>query len=635
MVRLEIVFLKALVALVVLLGLPSFTRAAPAAAHLLSGDEKQDEVPFQVREDPGGRLTIAEVASAKGEQGFTDRLSPRSGPIGNIVLWARLRLMARPGAPGDFTLLVHALFPFWDRVELYTPDGQGGWGPPHVGGRALPLSARALHENRCGFRLAVPASPVALPIYLRLEKREPTIWSYLSLNLRVTAQPRDAYEKDREQLFLIQGIYLGVILIMIVYNLVLYLSAREASYLAYVFLLFSFAYYFGQVKGLLFELFYGSPLWLPLNNFGVIVSTMLLVASTTAFSALYLDLRTARPRLFVSLVMVAVFIELLLGVVFLSAWLRTYLLWINYLVMVVPVLVVISGVRRLRDGYRPAQTFMASSLVTLVLVIIQNLCYVRIIKNEFLTAYAMQGGTLILITFLSLGLADRMRIARRQAEEKEKSDRLLRNVLPPSICDRLKSGETTIAERYEQVTVLFADIVGFTELSVRLSPEQLVANLNLIFSRFDELTRRYGLEKIKTIGDCYMVVAGLPERRPDHAEVCATMAIEMQAGLESLKGELLFPDGTPVALRMRIGLHSGPVVAGIIGTQKYAYDLWGDTVNTASRMESHGIAGQIHCSEAVYCKLRDTFTFSEREEIVVKGKGRMRTYLLTGRISAG
>jgi class 3 adenylate cyclase len=165
----------------------------------------------------------------------------------------------------------------------------------------------------------------------------------------------------------------------------------------------------------------------------------------------------------------------------------------------------------------------------------------------------------------------------------------------------------------------------------------LVQNLNRIFSRFDALVREFGLEKIKTIGDCYMVVAGLPDPRPNHAEVMAEMALKMRDCVRSLSTELVFPSeasadepqgGHPRELRMRIGLHTGPVVAGVIGTEKFAYDLWGDTVNLASRMESHGAPGAIHCSAAVYKKLRGRFTFSERGEIVVKGKGRMQTYFL-------
>lgn len=209
--------------------------------------------------------------------------------------------------------------------------------------------------------------------------------------------------------------------------------------------------------------------------------------------------------------------------------------------------------------------------------------------------------------------------------ERERAERLLLNVLPQPIVDRLKRGETVIADSFSEVTVLFADLVEFTELSGRIAPAELVQRLNEIFSTFDELAERYGLEKIKTIGDAYMVVGGVPTPRAEHAEAIAEMALDMmQATNRAASG-----DGKP--FRIRAGIHTGPVVAGIIGTAKFAYDLWGDTVNIASRMESHGIPGSIQVSPASYARLRNKYVFAERGVIELKGKGSMQTYLLTGR----
>jgi class 3 adenylate cyclase len=211
----------------------------------------------------------------------------------------------------------------------------------------------------------------------------------------------------------------------------------------------------------------------------------------------------------------------------------------------------------------------------------------------------------------------------RQREiEQEKSDRLLLNVLPTKIADRLKRGESTIADHHQTATVLFADIVGFTKLSSGMHPAALVALLNDVFSAFDRLADKHGLEKIKTIGDAYMAVGGLPEARADHASAVAQMALDMKgvlAGATRGKG-----------LDVRIGIHTGEVVAGVIGVRKFSYDLWGDTVNTASRMESHGAPGQIHVSEAAFVALGDRFVCEDRGVIEVKGKGAMRTYWLRG-----
>ena len=176
--------------------------------------------------------------------------------------------------------------------------------------------------------------------------------------------------------------------------------------------------------------------------------------------------------------------------------------------------------------------------------------------------------------------------------------------------------------------MLFADIVDFTPLSARLSASEVVAFLNTIFSEFDALADKHGLEKIKTIGDAYMVAAGLPESRPDHAEAIADMALEMQAAIAK------FRCSTGDAVQLRLGMHSGPVVAGVIGTQKTTYDLWGDTVNTASRMESHGSAGVIQVTEATYVRLRERYAFSGPRTIEVKGRGQMPVYCLHGRLQS-
>ncbi|MDF0553174.1 adenylate/guanylate cyclase domain-containing protein [Kamptonema sp. UHCC 0994] len=209
--------------------------------------------------------------------------------------------------------------------------------------------------------------------------------------------------------------------------------------------------------------------------------------------------------------------------------------------------------------------------------------------------------------------------------EQEKSERLLLNILPQPIAERLKQGQNNIADGFAEVTILFADIVGFTEISSRVSPQELVDLLNQIFSAFDRLSEEYGLEKIKTIGDNYMVAGGLPMPHPDHAELIAEMALDMQQEILRFSIEC----GKP--LNIRIGINTGPVVAGVIGTKKFIYDLWGDAVNTASRMESQGIPGKIQVSSSTYKLLCDKYLFEERGIIQVKGKGEMTTYLLTGR----
>jgi class 3 adenylate cyclase len=214
---------------------------------------------------------------------------------------------------------------------------------------------------------------------------------------------------------------------------------------------------------------------------------------------------------------------------------------------------------------------------------------------------------------------------RQLQQEQEKSERLLLNILPQPIAERLKQESGTIADSFAEVTVLFADIVGFTSLSSHMPATELVILLNDIFSSFDCLAEQHGLEKIKTIGDAYLLVGGLPTPRPDHAAAVADMALAMRREIDRFRGI----GGLP--LQIRIGMHSGPVVAGVIGTSKFSYDLWGDTVNVASRMESHGIAGSIQMTSTTCHLLDERYSYEERGTITVKGRGELTTYLLTGK----
>ncbi len=209
--------------------------------------------------------------------------------------------------------------------------------------------------------------------------------------------------------------------------------------------------------------------------------------------------------------------------------------------------------------------------------------------------------------------------------QKKQTEKLLHNILPVRIAELLKQTAGAIAEYFEEVTVLFADIVGFTKLSEEKTASELVALLNRIFSKFDQLTEDYRLEKIKTIGDAYMVVGGLPTPRHDHAEAIANMALKMQEAMAELNQDM------NTNFQIRIGVNSGPVVAGVIGKKKFSYDLWGDTVNTASRMESHGIPGQIQVTRTTYEALKLTYYLQHRGKINIKGKGEMDTYMLTGK----
>jgi adenylate cyclase len=206
--------------------------------------------------------------------------------------------------------------------------------------------------------------------------------------------------------------------------------------------------------------------------------------------------------------------------------------------------------------------------------------------------------------------------------EKERSEALLLNILPRTIVERMRRGETVIADHVAEATILFSDLVDFTKLAARLSPEETVALLGDIFCRFDGLAIRYGLEKIKTTGDGYMVAGGVPEARSDHAAAVAEMALAMLEAVETAG------DAVGERLQLRVGLNTGALIAGVLGTQKFVYDVWGDTVNTAKRMESYGQPGRVHVSAATRQALGEVFHFEPRRALEVKGKGSMETYFL-------
>jgi PAS domain S-box-containing protein len=245
----------------------------------------------------------------------------------------------------------------------------------------------------------------------------------------------------------------------------------------------------------------------------------------------------------------------------------------------------------------------------------------RVWKDDEL-AFAAAVGNMIAVTFEA---AERRRAEDEADRERERAEQLLLNILPVTIAQRLRRGEGLIADHYTEATVLFADIVDFTRLSANIAPEAVVGYLNVIFSEFDQLALDLGLEKIKTIGDAYMVVGGVPTPREDHTEAVVEMALAMLGACTRLS------HGTEMPFTMRIGINTGPVVAGVIGIKKFIYDLWGDTVNLASRMESHGVTGEIQVTDAVYERMREKYVFEPRGKIEIKGRGQQKTYLLKGR----
>lgn len=267
-----------------------------------------------------------------------------------------------------------------------------------------------------------------------------------------------------------------------------------------------------------------------------------------------------------------------------------------------------------------------STLLFLALAAALNLMplqYFVIVVGELLAANAI--GMFTLYRLERLRRQDFHNL-NRVAEERSRYHDLLVRILPASIAERMRGGEQHIADRFEEASVLFVDIVGFTRLSAELKPKEIVSLLERVFAAFDALVEKHGLEKIKTIGDAYLVTADLPEPRADHAEVIADFALDLQ----QTECNLSSPDGSRVEIR--IGFHCGPLIAGVIGENRFLYDMWGDTVNVASRMESLGMPGKIQVSDEVHVILAEKFAFEPRGRIEVKGRGEMQTWWLIRRL---
>jgi adenylate cyclase len=351
--------------------------------------------------------------------------------------------------------------------------------------------------------------------------------------------------------------------------------------------------------------FLSGPLWVALSDTGIIV--------VTAVTLMGLHLR---PRRF------ALAINLLLGTVFVVQLIKTALfggLLESGLVVMFNLLIVLAALLAL--GYRAASWWFAAFVGSVV--------YAALIHNRIDPVYEPRPTSVAAWNLIATGAITfvvTVYFVRQRDRFQKQSDDLLHNILPDEIAARLKANASMVADSFESASVLFADVVDFTPMSAGMSAADLVALLNRIFTTFDAFVDELGIEKIKSVGDEYMAASGVPVPRKDHAEAVADLALRMRDHVASKEFE-------GRRIRLRIGINSGPVVDGIIGTHKFAYDLWGDVVNTASRMESEGLPGSIQISGTTFSLIEDRFVCERRGLIRVKGKGEMDTYILISKRS--
>ncbi|MCU0425864.1 MAG: hypothetical protein MUF71_09590 [Candidatus Kapabacteria bacterium] len=673
---------------------------------------------LEILEDKQGNITLEDIRSERYNQAFTRYTGKNDPNFGHtrVVYWVRIRLVLPQEAAqhdkmhDDWFLEIN--YPQLDNIRFFAPN-LDSLTPENLtntrladlpyaekqSGDMFPFAMRDLSYRMPTFRLPMQKLSTSekasvntdsvLTVYFRLESQG-------SMTFPIMLRSGAAMSRHivNEQFLL--GMFYGILAIMLGYNLFVYFSLRDISYLYYVAYIATYGLFLFIWNGLAFQYLWSeSPLW---HNRSIIVFMGLSGLSVFAFSQNYLDTRHLAPRAHKFMNVVMGYFIVGMALAFVLPYMTAIRIMYGAPIITLPIIVTVSVIA-IRKNYRPARYFLFAWILLLTSIASAALRNINLLPSGPLTIYGLQIGSALEIFLLSLGLADRINIMREekrvaeaetlrstellietlkqseqelerkvrertaeleeaneeisrqlevQAEqsreielantalqeknllieqERERSELLLLNVLPSSIAARLMGGEKLIADRFESVTVLFADISGFTTLSSSIPPEELVGLLDTVFTEFDAISERFGLEKIKTIGDCFMAVSGLPTPQNDHAERAANAAIAMMQELERLNGML------DMNLSMRIGLHTGAVVAGVIGQKKFAYDLWGDTVNTASRMEAQGVAGKIHVSEAVYRALvphSAHYRFEARGMVEVKGKGQMQTWFLAG-----
>jgi class 3 adenylate cyclase len=562
--------------------------------------------------------------------------------------WLRFRISKVDDE--DFYLQIGSAF--IDSIELYAVS-EGKIREVQLTGDDLPFSSRE-----------IKVSNFLLP--LRIEKGQNQIY-FLKVS---TLQPfffplrvgtLKAFMEDNHLLDLIQGIYFGFMILIILYNLFLYFSTKELIYLLYVAYVFSITWFMSTIYQYVFEFVW--PNYPNLNKYAVI-STAMTILTATFFTRTFLDTKKRAPVLH-KISRTFIFLGVVIMLLLLTPYKIPSLILAQGTVFLMAVFFLITGIITLKNGYLPAKYYLLAWGFLIFGFIGAILETVNILPVVYYFNY-MQLGSAIEVTLLSLALADRINLYKKEREiaqaealkaseekasfiqqqnliledkvkdrtfelskslavieeEKKKSDMLLLNILPFATAVELKETGKATPKYYESVSVLFTDFAGFSRIAETLDASELVGILDDIFRGFDEIVKLHGLEKIKTIGDSYMAAGGI-SGNDFHPINSVKAALEMQEFLNN-KFKVIMGE----KWLMRCGIHTGPVTAGVVGKDKFAYDIWGNTVNLASRMESNSVPGKVNVSEATYQLVKDVFYCIPRGEIEAKNLGKVNMYFV-------
>jgi len=585
----------------------------------------------------------------------------------DLVVWNRFQVVNQSNRHWQLVVDNYSL----DTLEYYVPDSSGSY-QKMMSGRSQPHNQRKYRTGVYVFDLSI-APGDTLVFYLKVH-------SYF-MQYPLFVMSREEFISTYHRRDRMEGFYYGFLLFLVLYNLFLFFSVRDKSYLYYIAYVIFNGLMIAQLKGSIAEI-WGERFHFMWQYAPAVIA--ICSSITFVFTQHILETKKNAPRL--HKVLGNIFIPAFLLIALISAAGYNLLAsTLNQLTGLIGLVVMYAtAIYIYRQGYRFARFYIAACWAYFAGVVVFVLKAFTILPYSVYTNNAIEIGSTIQMIMFAFTLADKMnsykkerakaqtdlldslreneRLVREQnkeleikvtertaelqetlhaledsqeelqrknaliSKEMERSDKLLLNILPEKVAEELKSKGHADATYFDQVTVLFTDFRGFTQLSEQLSPQQLIAEINFCFSAFDRIMDRYGVEKIKTIGDAYMAVGGLPTPNKTHAEDVVRAALDIQRFMQQqreereARGELFFD--------IRIGVHSGPVVAGIVGTKKFQYDVWGDTVNTASRMESSGEVGKVNISGHTHDRVRDLFQFHYRGKVEAKGKGEIDMYFV-------
>jgi class 3 adenylate cyclase len=544
-----------------------------------------------------------------------------------------------------------------ENLEIYSTSGETSI-RIFEGGFTRPFRNRPISAENFQFHLNTPKGQ-AMTYYIKANSSFPMM-------VPVTVATQEAFTRQNQRHNLFWGIYIGVIIFAFLYNLFIYTSVRERNYLYYIlYILGSSVFYLG-LQGFSFKF-----LWpeMPMMNtkLGALICITNIII--TLFSMRFLQI-TRQLKLLYIIGLVTVVGYALIALLNLTPAYPIGLGLAQMLSMVTCIYFIFAAIIRYRQGISSAKYYLIAWSIFLVLVMVYILTINGVLPAGFFTTHSIFIGHMTEVLLLSFALADRINFLKRenersqreiirQLEENEKlqlkvnreledkvrerttevvrqkneaeaqrarSDELLLNILPAETAEELKATGKAKAKHINEVTVLFTDIQNFTTIAETYSPSDLVSEINECFSAFDRIMEKHGVEKIKTIGDSYMAAGGLPVANDTHAFDVVSAALEIQEFMQRHRSKMESVGNNP--FRIRIGIHTGPVVAGIVGIKKFAYDIWGDTVNLASRMESAGEVDKVNISEATYNLVKDKFHCTYRGKHEAKNKGRMDMYFV-------